>query len=66
MRDKTKSRTIKDDKWEIKAYTEQSKGDVVKGIIKIRLHTWDLKKNSTDVIPGANIIGGKASKASNM
>ena len=50
----------------MKAYTEQCKGDIVKSIIKIKLHTWDLKKNSTDVIPGVNIIGEKSSKASNM
>ena len=45
MRQKTKSRTIKDDKWERKKYIEQSKGVIVKDIIKIRLHMWDLKKN---------------------
>ena len=26
-------------------YIEQCKGDIVKDIIKIRLHMWDLKKN---------------------
>ena len=26
-------------------YIEQSKGDIVKDIIKIRLHMWDLEKN---------------------
>ena len=45
MRQKTKTRTIKDDKWERKKYIEQCKGDIVKDIIKIRLHMWDLKKN---------------------
>ena len=45
MRQKTKSRTIKDDKWERKKYIEQSKGVIVKDVIKIRLHMWDLKKN---------------------
>ena len=35
--DKTKSRTIKDDKWERKKYLEHCKGDIVKEI-KIRLH----------------------------
>ena len=45
MRQKTKTRTIKDDKWERKKYREQCKGDIVKDIIKIRLHMWDLKKN---------------------
>ena len=40
-----KTRTIKDDKWERKKYIEQCKGDIVKDIIKIRLHMWDLKKN---------------------
>ena len=45
MGQKTKTRTIKDDKWERKKYIEQCKGDIVKDIIKIRLHMWDLKKN---------------------
>ena len=45
MGQKTKSRTIKDDKWERKIYIEQCKEDTVKDIIKIRLHMWDLKKN---------------------
>ena len=45
MGQKTKSRTIKDDKWERKEYIEQYTGDIVKDIIKIRLHMWDLKKN---------------------
>ena len=45
MREKTKTRAIKDDKWERKKYIKQCKGDVVKDIIKIRLHMWDLKKN---------------------
>ena len=45
MGQKIKARTIKDDKWERKEYTEQCKGDVVKDIIKIRLYMWDLKKN---------------------
>ena len=38
MRDKTKSRTIKYNKWERTKYTEQSKRDtaIIKNIIKIR------------------------------
>ena len=43
--DKKQLRKIKDDKWERKIYIEQCKGGIVKGIIKIRLNMWDLKKN---------------------
>ena len=45
MGQKTKSRTIKDDKWERKEYIEQCKGDIAKDIIKIGLYMWDLKKD---------------------
>ena len=45
MGQKTRTRTIKDNKWERKKYIEQRKRDIVKDIIKIRLHMWDLKKN---------------------
>ena len=45
MRQKTKTRTIKDNKWDRKKYIEQCKGDRVKDIIKITLHMWDLEKN---------------------
>ena len=45
MEQKTKSRTTKDDKWERKKYREQRRGGMVKDIIKMRLHMWDLKKN---------------------
>ena len=45
MGQKTKSRTINDDKWERKMYIELCKGDIAKGIIKIRLHMWDLRNN---------------------
>ena len=46
MEQKTKTRTIKDDKWERKKYIEQCKGDIVKDIIKIRAtHVGLLKKN---------------------
>ena len=44
MGQKTRTRTIKDNKWERKKYIEQCKRDIVKDI-KIRLHMWDLKKN---------------------
>ena len=44
MGQKTKSITIKDDKWEWKICIEQCKGDIVKDIVKIRLHKWDLKR----------------------
>ena len=45
--EKKQSRTIKDDKWEEKIYTEQCKGNIAKDIIKLRLqlHMWDMKKN---------------------
>ena len=45
MRDKTKCRTIKDDIWDRKKKIEQCKGDIVKDIIKIKLHMQDLKMN---------------------
>ena len=38
MRDNTKSKTIKDDKWERKKYIGQCKGDTVNDIIKVKLH----------------------------
>ena len=45
MGQKTKSRTIKNDKWEKKTYKKQCKGIIVKDIIKIRTHMWVLKRN---------------------
>ena len=42
---KTKLRTVKEDKWERKEYIATCDSDLVKDIIKIRLHMWELKKN---------------------
>ena len=44
MGQKTKSRKIKDDKWERKK-KNRCKGDIVKDIIKIRLLLWGLIQN---------------------
>ena len=45
MGNKTKFRTVRDDKWERKEYITTCDSDLVKDIIKIRLHMWELKKN---------------------
>ena len=45
MENKTKLRTVREDKWERKEYIAKCDGNLVKDIIKIRLHMWELKKN---------------------
>ena len=45
MENKTKLRTVREDKWERKEYITTCDSDLVKDIIKIRLHMWELKKN---------------------
>ena len=45
MENKTKLRTVREDKWERKEYLTTCDSDLVKDIIKIRLHIWELKKN---------------------
>ena len=45
MENKTKLRTVQEDKWERKDYITTGDSDLVKDIIKIRLHMWELKNN---------------------
>ena len=45
MENKIKLRTVREDKWERKEYITTCDNDLVKNIIKIRLHMWELKKN---------------------
>ena len=45
MENKTKLRTVREDKWERKEYSATCDSDLVIDIIKIRLHMWGLKKN---------------------
>ena len=45
MENKNKLKTIREDKWERKEYIPIFDSDLVKDIIKIRLHMWELKKN---------------------
>ena len=45
MENKTKLRTVREDKQERKEYITTCDIDLVKDIIKIRLHMWELKKN---------------------
>ena len=46
IENKTKLRTVRKDKWEIKEYKATCDSDLVKDIIKISLHMWKLKKLS--------------------
>ena len=45
MENKTELRTVREDKWERKEFITTCDSDLVKDIIKIRLHMWELKKN---------------------
>ena len=45
IENKTKIRTVREYKWERKEYVATCDSDLVKDIIKIRLHMWKLKKN---------------------
>ena len=40
MSNKTKARTIVEDKWERKKYLQECDSDTIKDMIKIRLHMW--------------------------
>ena len=42
---KTKLRAVKEHKWERKEYMAMCDSDLVKDIIKIRQHMWELRKN---------------------
>ena len=46
MKNKTKLRTVREDKWERKEYIATCDSDLVKDI-EIRLHIRELKKNSS-------------------
>ena len=52
MANKTKARTIVEDKWERKKYLQECDSDTIKDVIKIRLHTWQVncnyKRDNTD------------------
>ena len=45
MENKTKLRTVREEKWERKEYITTCDSDLVKDIIKFRLYMWGLKKN---------------------
>ena len=45
MMGKTKSRTIENDKWGRKEYIKECSSDVIKDVIKIRLHMWEVGRN---------------------
>ena len=52
MANKTKARTIVEDKWERKKYLQECDSDIIKNVIKIRLHMWQVncnyKRDNTD------------------
>ena len=45
MKNKTKLRTEREEKWERREYIATCDSDLVKDIIKSKLHMWQLKKN---------------------
>ena len=45
MENKTKLRAVREGKWERKDYISTCDSALVKDIIKIRLHMWELKEN---------------------
>ena len=45
MANKTKARTIVEDKWERKKYLQECDSDTIKDVIKIRLHMWQVNCN---------------------
>ena len=45
MKNKAELRAVREDKLERKEYIATCNSDLVKNIIKIRLHMWELKKN---------------------
>ena len=52
MANKTKARTIVEDKWERKKYLQECDSNIIKDVIKIRLHMWQViwnyKRDNTD------------------
>ena len=52
MVNKTKARTIVEDKWKRKKYLQECDSDTIKDVIKIRLHMWQVncnyKRDNTD------------------
>ena len=42
---KTKSRTIKEDKWKMKEYILNCNGEDARDIMLIRLHMWEVQMN---------------------
>ena len=52
MINKTKARTIAEDKWERKKYLQECDSNTMKDVIKTRLHMWQLncnyKRDNTD------------------
>ena len=47
MENKIKLRTVREESWERKEYIATCDSDLIKDNIKIRLHMWELKKNSS-------------------
>ena len=45
MEDKTKSRTIKEDKWKMKDYILNSNGEEARDAMLTRLHMWNVQMN---------------------
>ena len=45
MENKTKQRTVREGKWERKECIATCDSNLIKDIIKIRLHMWELEKN---------------------
>ena len=51
MANKTKARTIIEDKWERKKHFQECDSETIKDVIKIRLHMWQVsncKRDNTD------------------
>ena len=46
MANKTKARTIVQDKWKRKKYLQECDSDTIKDVIKIRLHMWQVKEKA--------------------
>ena len=45
MQEKTKCRTVRNDKWERKQYIKKCESNTIKDVIKIRIHMWNTKCN---------------------
>ena len=50
MANKTKARTIVEDKWERNKYLQECDSDTTKDVIKIRLHMWQVKATIKRII----------------